>query len=92
MITERQLTEEIRGLRKPATRDASLAALLDMLADIMSRSGWRPQAEKIRRIAQDIHTAGGAQDTSGLGHGTKPKPLFANVAARHLQRSAGEGG
>jgi len=82
MITERQLVEQIRKLRKPATRDAALAALLDMLADLMARAGWRPQADKIRRIAQDIHTVAGfeeQEDISGLGHGSRPKPRVASV-------------
>lgn len=94
MITERQLVEQIRRLRKPATRDAALAALLDMLAELMGRSGWRPQADKVRRIAQDIHSVAGfeeQEDISGLGHGSRPKPRIGSVVDLYLQRSAGEG-
>jgi len=93
MINERQLVEQIRKLRKPATRDAGLASLLDMLADIMARRGWRSQAERVRRIGQDIHDVAGfeEQDISGLGHGSRPKPRVGSVANQFLQREAGEG-
>lgn len=83
MVTERQLTEHVKMLRNKTTRDSALAGLLDNLSDLMMRSGWRAEGARVRRVAEDMHMALSAPDTSGLGH-DDVRSLSARVAARYL--------
>ena len=66
MVTERELTEQVKRLRDKGSRPEALARLLELLAELIARSGFRQESQRVRRVADDM--ALDVPDTSGMGH------------------------
>jgi len=84
-VTERQLTEQVKRLRDKSSRPDAIGNLLDLLSNLMMRSGLRMEGQRVRRVADDVLMGANEPDLSGMGH-DDTRQMAASVAERYLKR------